>query len=355
MRCLSPLHLIIGTSIVGALVLAPGIALADTSTIANPSAAPAAASASAATSEPAQITTPVTSESQSVSAIAINEVVYDDVVPGTPDSIELYNAGTEAVDLDGWSLHDNKDRTGKGAITGTLKPGEFAVFTQKEDGQRDFDFGLGKGDSAVLKDANGNIVDRLDYEATAPLADWSRCPDGTGEIAPGSEVTLGAANVCEQSESEEPEQSNSLLVINEIDSSPADWVELFNAGGEAIELAGYEIRDNSDDHRWRFTEGTLEPGAFQIVDAKTAGLVYDDKTDAFVPGTFEEALGIGSGDSIRLYDPAGGHRGPVFLDAARRTERRRSTCNIRALPRWHWGICFSASYAGGCKFVCHTR
>ncbi|MCI1933441.1 MAG: lamin tail domain-containing protein [Ancrocorticia sp.] len=162
MRCLSPLHLIIGTSIVGALVLAPGIALADTSTIANPSAAPAAASASAATSEPAQITTPVTSESQSVSAIAINEVVYDDVVPGTPDSIELYNAGTEAVDLDGWSLHDNKDRTGKGTITGTLKPGEFAVFTQKEDGQGDFDFGLGKGDSAVLKDANGNIVDRLD-------------------------------------------------------------------------------------------------------------------------------------------------------------------------------------------------
>lgn len=162
MRGLSPLHLIIGTSIVGALVLAPGIALADTSTIANPSAAPAAASASAATSEPAQITTPVTSESQSVSAIAINEVVYDDVVPGTPDSIELYNAGTEAVDLDGWSLHDNKDRTGKGTITGTLKPGEFAVFTQKEDGQGDFDFGLGKGDSAVLKDANGNIVDRLD-------------------------------------------------------------------------------------------------------------------------------------------------------------------------------------------------
>jgi LPXTG-motif cell wall-anchored protein len=239
-------------------------------------------------------------------SVVINEVVYDDVVPGTPDSIELFNAGTETVELSGWSLHDDKDRTGKGTISGTLAPGEFTVFQQKEGSQGDFDFGLGKGDSAVLKDATGAVVDRLDYKATAPLADWSRCPDGSGDFAPGAQVTLGSANICEDSgQAEEPEESLSPLVINEIDSSPADWVELYNSGDNTVDLTGYEIRDNSDDHRWQFTSGSVAPRGFVTIDAKSTGLVFDDVAAVFVPGTFEEALGIGSGDSIRLYDSTG--------------------------------------------------
>ena len=87
---------------------------------------------------------------------------------------------------------------------------------------------------------------------------------------------------------------------------PDDWVEFINLGTEEMDLSGYEIRDNSDDHRWKFAEGTkLQAGELFVVDANTDGQVYDDQTDAYVAGKFEAAIGIGSGDSIRLYDKEG--------------------------------------------------
>ncbi|UQN15013.1 lamin tail domain-containing protein [Gulosibacter sp. ACHW.36C] len=230
--------------------------------------------------------------------IVINEVVYDDV-SGSEDAIELYNAGSAAVDLAGWSVHDDKDRPGEGELSGSIAPGEFLVLNADVE----FTFGLGKGDSVVLKDASGAEVDRLDYENTAPLADWSRCEDGTGAWAPGTEVTLGAANNCEPVE---VEPTPAELILNEIDSSPADWVEFTNPGDEALDISGFEIRDNSDDHRWRFPAGTsIAPGEYLVVDAASEGEYFDDATDTYVPGTFETAIGIGSGDSIRVYDAAG--------------------------------------------------
>lgn len=66
------------------------------------------------------------------------------------------------------------------------------------------------------------------------------------------------------------------LVINEINSSPDDWVELMNTGTEAIDISGYEIRDNSDDHRYQLPEGTkAEAGGLILVDAKSTGKIYD--------------------------------------------------------------------------------
>ena len=100
--------------------------------------------------------------------------------------------------------------------------------------------------------------------------------------------------------------STPTLVLNEINSSPDDWVELMNTGSEALDLSGFELRDNSDDHRWQFADGiTIAAGGMLVVEATTSGLVYDDQTKAYANGTFEAAIGIGSGDSIRLYDKSG--------------------------------------------------
>lgn len=49
----------------------------------------------------------------------------------------------------------------------------------------------------------------------------------------------------------------------------------------------------------------MPPGELLVVDAKSNGLVYDDQTKSFAAGTFEAAIGIGSGDSVRLYDKDG--------------------------------------------------
>lgn len=101
-------------------------------------------------------------------------------------------------------------------------------------------------------------------------------------------------------------ESTCKLVLNEVNSSPDDWVEVMNLGTEAMDVSGYEIRDNSDDHRWQFAEGTtIEAGALFVVDAATVGKVYEDETNTYVDGTFESAIGIGSGDAIRIYDRDG--------------------------------------------------
>ena len=60
------------------------------------------------------------------------------------------------------------------------------------------------------------------------------------------------------------------------------------------------------DHRWKFPDGTsLDPGELLLVSADTVGRIYQDQTDTYEEGAFQEAIGIGSGDSIRLYDSEG--------------------------------------------------
>lgn len=101
-------------------------------------------------------------------------------------------------------------------------------------------------------------------------------------------------------------QTVSNIVINEINSSPDDWVELMNIGDNEMDLSGYEIRDNSNDHRFKFNDGTtLDSGELMVVEANTNGLIYDDQAKSYIPGEFQAAIGIGSGDAIRLYDENG--------------------------------------------------
>ncbi|HCS60819.1 MAG TPA: hypothetical protein DIW46_05375, partial [Microbacterium sp.] len=90
------------------------------------------------------------------------------------------------------------------------------------------------------------------------------------------------------------------IVINEVDSGPADWVEFYNPTSEAFDISGYEIRDNSDDHRWAFSAGTtIAAGEFLVVEADSIGVVDG------APARFDAPIGIGSADEIRLFTPAG--------------------------------------------------
>ena len=223
--------------------------------------------------------------------LVLNEIIYDDAVTGLADQVELYNAGTEPVSLDGWYISDEKRDTFGFAPEGTsLAPGEFLVLVKDVD----FAFGLGKGDEVVLFDPAGAEIDSYAYANTAPLSDWSRCPDGTGEWAHATAATPGAANDCSVA------PVSGAIVLNEDDSQPADWVEFHNPGDAALDISGYEIRDNSDDHRWQFLPGTtIDAGAFLVVEEGTIGLVDGAET------AFRDPIGIGSADRIRLYDAGG--------------------------------------------------
>ncbi|WP_127792590.1 lamin tail domain-containing protein [Agromyces sp. LHK192] len=225
--------------------------------------------------------------------VVVNEIWYD----GVPaDAIELYNTSAEPVDVSGWKVQDDKlTETGVIPAGTTIGPGGFLVLAK--DATPGFPFGLGKGDAVTLLDAADVVVDSYAYEATAPLADWSRCADG-GEWAHATAVTLGAPNTCDPVE--EPAVP-AAAVLNEIDSGPADWVELINPGATAFDLSGFELRDNSDDHRWFFAEGaTIDAGERLVVEADTVGTDADG-----APLAFGDPIGIGGADAIRLFDPTG--------------------------------------------------
>ena len=230
------------------------------------------------------------SEPAGPAGVVLNEIIYDEI-SGYSDRVELFNGGESAVDLTGWTMSDDKrDRFGAVPSGTVLAPGGFVVLVTDVD----FAFGLGKSDEVVLYDASKTVVDSHPYTNTAPLAVFARCPDGSGAWAAATKATPGGANVCD------PLTVPGSVVINEVDSQPADWVELYNPGTEPFDISGFEIRDNSDDHRWQFRPGTsIAAGEHLVVDEASIGLV------AGVETRFSDPIGIGKADRIRLFDTAG--------------------------------------------------
>jgi hypothetical protein len=114
--------------------------------------------------------------------IVINEINYrSDEVYNTGDWIELYNAGHQTVDLEGWRLTDSNLGNAyvfkKGEI---LYPGKFMVVTQNNDRfstvhpkvpyrAGDFSFGLSAdGETITLSDPQHNTVDWVHYYTALP-------------------------------------------------------------------------------------------------------------------------------------------------------------------------------------------
>ncbi|MBB2975504.1 hypothetical protein FHX49_001070 [Microbacterium endophyticum] len=227
------------------------------------------------------------------SGIRINEIESSGGTPG--DWVELYNPTSAAIALDGYQLKDSDDAHVYTLPVGTtIEPGAYLVLNEVNGGVGDFDFGLGKADSARLFDASNNLVDGYEWSAHADVT-WGI--NASGEWAQTLEATKGAANVFDApTEPTEPSEPGEI-VINEIDSQPADWVEFYNPSTEALDISGYEIRDNSDDHRWQFPAGSsIAAGEYLVVDEATMGL------SGGVESRFSAAIGIGSADRIRLYD-----------------------------------------------------
>jgi len=98
------------------------------------------------------------------------------------------------------------------------------------------------------------------------------------------------------------------IVINEINynSSPEndskDWIELFNAGDEMIDLSNWIFKDDDDAHGYIIPEGTILPSNdFLIIssDIATFSSIYPDVVN--VIGDFDFGLGSTS-DQIRIYN-----------------------------------------------------
>ncbi|MFX0091700.1 MAG: lamin tail domain-containing protein [Candidatus Hodarchaeota archaeon] len=112
---------------------------------------------------------------EETSTILISEVYYDAVGTDSKNEwIELYNPGSTAVDISGWTLSDNKDTwtVPDGTV---IQPGDYLIIARSSSGFNDLygfnpdisglSLALGnRGDSLTLKDSSGVEVDFVAWE-----------------------------------------------------------------------------------------------------------------------------------------------------------------------------------------------
>ncbi|MGI6243368.1 MAG: lamin tail domain-containing protein [Prevotella sp.] len=196
--------------------------------------------------------------SKAVAQVTINEAQSNG--PGD-DFIELYNAGTSDVDLEGYILQDDGGAEKEFTFpTGSIIKAK-SVIVMYSKAENSFQFGLSKkGDKVILLDSNREIIDQVDLPKMDSGQSYARTTDGTGEW------TLGTPTPGEKNNTtiEEPEveKSSYVLYINEVMSNPADdtendWIEIFNPYKEEVDISGFILQDDKGEaEQFVMPEGT---------------------------------------------------------------------------------------------------
>ncbi|MFA6427225.1 MAG: lamin tail domain-containing protein [Candidatus Magasanikbacteria bacterium] len=211
------------------------------------------------------------SSSSTISNVVINEFMVD---PANDDGewIELYNPTSTAFDLSGFELYDTVGKIA--TISSTIEPLGFLVIELSSSKLNN------DGDSIILKDAQGNILDEIIYgsDVSAPKDGntLARFSDGidTDTVQDFKETTTptkGFANSItapvvnppssgggggggSSTPAPTPQTTQEIqkgdVVINELVSDPSDgadeFVELFNKTSQTINVSGWWVEDGSE-------------------------------------------------------------------------------------------------------------
>ena len=197
------------------------------------------------------------------SSVCLNEVMpnpagYDDAVWPGGEWMELYNSGTNAVNVLNWEIMNKANKiltidsdsivgyNSSDSTSWNIQPGSYMVIARN--GSSDF-YMTNTWDYMRLADSNGNVVDQaswnssfsgksLEEDSANPAADWVQ----TNSPTPGSANSAATG----------PYPSD--LVINEIMANPwptndsdhwpgGEWIEVVNTGINSIDLTGWSIED----------------------------------------------------------------------------------------------------------------
>lgn len=218
----------------------------------------------------------------SVEDLVINEVESNGDPVG--DWIELANPTNVAIDASGLRVKDNDDSRTLAVPGGTVVPARGYASVSTEPAGDPAGFGLGGADSARLFTADGaTLIDTYTWTAHAGTS-YGRCPDMTGSFAETVAPTRAAANDCPVPGGIDD------LVINEVSSNPADFVELKNVSDGLVDVAGLKVADNANPAVTITTESTpLLPG----------------ELFSFSPDQLPGGFGLGGADSVTILLPDG--------------------------------------------------
>jgi len=171
------------------------------------------------------------------------------------DYVELYNAGDEAISLEGFRISDNPEQSGWKFPNVSIEPGGYLlVFTSNKEksGTEELhaDFAISGEEGVYLKSPGGSII----FEALCGGCDSDvamlRNEDGSWEksrlISPGFENSKAGFIQYQQSLA-----APGPLLINEVMSYDetvlgCDWVEIKNISEDTVNLKGCWLSDNDD-------------------------------------------------------------------------------------------------------------
>lgn len=195
------------------------------------------------------------------SKLKINEWLTNGQIYGD-DFIEIYNPNPHPVDLGGMYLTDNPVTQPAKHQIGPLNfvPAfGFIVFTaddSSDDGHVDFRLSADQ-EMIALYDSELNEIDKVIYYSQTTDVSQGRSPDGTDTYAFFSVPTPAQLNV-------------ETIVVNELlahsHAEAADWIELYNASDEPVDISGWFISDNDDDlFKFEIPEETIiEPNDYVL-------------------------------------------------------------------------------------------
>jgi uncharacterized protein len=233
----------------------------------------------------------------------------------THDFIELFNRGTTAVDIDGWSVQYASAAGSSWQVTnlsGTIEPGQYYLIQQAAgaggieplpdpDAVGSIPMSATNGKVALVSNTTAlsgtcptaGVVDFVGFggnancfegsgptqtlsNTTAALRLEAGCQDTDDNAAdfevdaPTPRNTASPINLCDE---DEPE---SLIVISQVygggGNSGAfythDFIELFNRGTTAVDIDGWSVQyASAAGSSWQVTNlsGTIEPGQYYLI------------------------------------------------------------------------------------------
>lgn len=229
--------------------------------------------------------------------VVINEFLAHTDEPQV-DFIELFNHGTETVDLSGAWLSDkpyeNRFQIPEGTL---LPPGGFLSYDENQLG-----FALrASGEAVYLVDPEDTrVIDAIRFEAQANGVSMGRYPDGAPDFTLLDTPTPGAPN---------SGLYFSPVVINEIMFNPISgqeedtWLELHNRGDEPVDMSDWRFVDGIS---FVIPDGTVLPAGGYLVIAKDKERMigrYPQLNETNTVGDFGGRL-ANSGERLALAMPS---------------------------------------------------
>lgn len=228
--------------------------------------------------------------------------------------VELYNADSSPVSLNGWRLSDSATNLTRWSFPGdaVIQPGQrLIVWLDAQAGtsqlHANFRASAGSGTVALVFPFEGQdtVLDYINYSSVPNDRSVGRFPDGDNAgVQLFLTPTPGAANnnaaPALRLYINEWMASNSII-RDPTDNDFDDWFEVYNPNDSEIDLTGYMVTDNLADPRERYSI----PGGFSIP-ARGFLLVWADGEQLtnrnHLHVNFNLARG---GESIGLYSPGG--------------------------------------------------